>query len=636
MTTASDGAGALRSAARDQVDAVVLDIGLPDADGRDVCQAMRAGGMTAPVLFLTARDAVTDRLSGFAAGGDDYLGKPFHLAELVARLEVAMRRSPGAGPQTDGDLRVDPATHDVTGPAGSVALTPTEFRLLARLLAEPRAVVRRTELVAAAWAHGSLRGRQHPRPVRGEAAPQAVRCRHPAHDRHGPRRGLPGAVRTPSTLQQRLALVALATTAAWVLALTVLFNLLLVAQLRNQADDVLRTRAAAAVSTVDVDAAGRLTVREPPNDAALDAGVWVFQGASAVDRAPARAAVQRAADALTRGGRRFVEVGGSPPARLYAEPLRQGGRRVGTVVTATSLEPYRRTSQTALVGSAIVALLLVAGAYLVTRRVVARALAPVTEMAGQAAQWSAHDVGHRFGDAPRPGELRDLAASLDAVLDRIGAVLRHEQQLAAELSHELRTPLALVAAETDLLRSGTRSAAEREQAYAVIAETTDRMAELLDSLLAQAAHVVTESPGRSSVEQAVRAALAHTDLGQLRTSVSVPTGLEAGVSEAVLGRILAPLLGNAARYAESSITLTARRDPHGVQVTVVDDGPGVPAGFAERLFEPGQRADPDDGHGGAGLGLALALRLAHSSGGEIRLLDNQASGAAFLVTLPPA
>ncbi len=152
VTTAADGTGALRTAAAARFDAVVLDIGLPDADGRDVCQAMRAAGTTAPVVFLTARDGVTDRLSGFAAGGDDYLTKPFHIAELVARLQVAVRRSGEPADAGGGDVRVDPAGHDLTGPGGSVPLSPTEFRLLA----EPRSVVRRTELVAAAWAHGSI------------------------------------------------------------------------------------------------------------------------------------------------------------------------------------------------------------------------------------------------------------------------------------------------------------------------------------------------------------------------------------------------------------------------------------------------------------------------------------------------
>ncbi|MDQ1628779.1 MAG: hypothetical protein QOI54_2523 [Actinomycetota bacterium] len=156
VTTAVDGASALRTAVTSEFDATVLDIGLPDADGRDVCQALRAGGMTAPVLFLTARGNVVDRLSGFAAGGEDYLTKPFHLAELVARLRVAVRRAAAAPPPGDRlGVVADPTTHDVTGPAGTVSLTPTEFRVLTRLLAAPQVVVRRRELVEAGWAHGS-------------------------------------------------------------------------------------------------------------------------------------------------------------------------------------------------------------------------------------------------------------------------------------------------------------------------------------------------------------------------------------------------------------------------------------------------------------------------------------------------
>ena len=157
VTTASDGAAAMLSVAGRSFDAAVLDIGLPDADGRDLCQAMRAAGMTAPVVFLTARDGVTDRLSGFAAGGDDYLTKPFHVAELVARLQVAVRRSAAAGPvAAEGDdVSLHPTTFELSGVSGRVTLAPTEYRLLARLLAPPRGVVSRRDLVATGWAHGA-------------------------------------------------------------------------------------------------------------------------------------------------------------------------------------------------------------------------------------------------------------------------------------------------------------------------------------------------------------------------------------------------------------------------------------------------------------------------------------------------
>jgi DNA-binding response OmpR family regulator len=110
--------------------------------------------MTAPVLFLTARDGLDDVLSGFAAGADDYLTKPFHVSELVARLRVALRRTAPVRPGAGG-LALDPVSHALLGPAGSQRLTPTEFRVLAALMARPGEVVRRRELAAAGWPDGA-------------------------------------------------------------------------------------------------------------------------------------------------------------------------------------------------------------------------------------------------------------------------------------------------------------------------------------------------------------------------------------------------------------------------------------------------------------------------------------------------
>jgi two-component system response regulator MprA len=155
VLTAADGASALRTV-DDRVDAVVLDIGLPDSDGRDVCHAMRAAGLDVPVVFLTALDGLTSRLSGFSAGGDDYLTKPFHLAELAARVRAALRRA-GREPAVEADgLRLDPVAHVLAVGGGEpVPLTPTEFRLLACLIAAPGAVVRRRALLRAAWPEGA-------------------------------------------------------------------------------------------------------------------------------------------------------------------------------------------------------------------------------------------------------------------------------------------------------------------------------------------------------------------------------------------------------------------------------------------------------------------------------------------------
>ena len=155
VRTAVDGAAALRSIDPD-VDAVVLDVGLPDSDGRDVCQAMRAAGVSAPVVFLTAHDTITDRLSGFAAGGDDYLGKPFHMTELAARLRAALHRTARVVESEEHGPRLDPLTHTLRrADRAPVPLTPTEFRLLACLMSAPGAAVRRRALVRAGWPEGA-------------------------------------------------------------------------------------------------------------------------------------------------------------------------------------------------------------------------------------------------------------------------------------------------------------------------------------------------------------------------------------------------------------------------------------------------------------------------------------------------
>jgi|SRR5438552_3291574 len=136
-------------------DVLVVDVGLPDSDGRDLCQALRAQGDQTPVLFLTARDAVTDRVTGFAAGGDDYVTKPFAFAELVARLHALLRRAGTDAAAEVGRLRLDPVAHAAFVAGTKISLTPTEFRLLARLAVSPGEAVRRRDLVRTAWPHGA-------------------------------------------------------------------------------------------------------------------------------------------------------------------------------------------------------------------------------------------------------------------------------------------------------------------------------------------------------------------------------------------------------------------------------------------------------------------------------------------------
>jgi two-component system OmpR family response regulator len=145
------------AAARDfRPDAVVLDIMLPDFDGLEVLRRMRADGSDVPVLFLTAKDAVEDRIAGLTAGGDDYVTKPFSLEEVVARLRGLIRRSGAADRRSDsvlvvGDLTLDEDSHEVTRSGDGIHLTATEFELLRFLMRNPRRVLSKAQILDRVW-----------------------------------------------------------------------------------------------------------------------------------------------------------------------------------------------------------------------------------------------------------------------------------------------------------------------------------------------------------------------------------------------------------------------------------------------------------------------------------------------------
>lgn len=143
-----DGDAALNAAGGEPYDLVLLDLGLPKRDGIDVLQRMRARGLTMPVLIVTARDAVADRVKGLDAGADDYLVKPFDLDELGARMRALIRRQAGRSESVirHGALTLDPATHQVTLEGAPVALSAREFALLEALLARPGAVLSKSQL----------------------------------------------------------------------------------------------------------------------------------------------------------------------------------------------------------------------------------------------------------------------------------------------------------------------------------------------------------------------------------------------------------------------------------------------------------------------------------------------------------
>ncbi|WP_030802080.1 sensor histidine kinase [Streptomyces sp. NRRL S-337] len=444
----------------------------------------------------------------------------------------------------------------------------------------------------------------------------------------------------PRTLRGRLSLVAVATAALVMVILTVVFNAVVRQHLQQQADDELRTRAAGVAATVDTSHAP-VRVLETPDDALLDTNVWIYAGTRLLEHpasAPAGAAVTRTAARLaTHGDKRCADLEADGPIRLCTVPV--GAARAGTplaaVVTAMDLAPYRASADTLLFASLALDGAVLACTYVLTRLAVGRALRPVGAMTEQATLWSVVASDQRFGGMGRPVELARLGSSLDELLDRIRAVLRHEQQLTRELSHELRNPLARITAELDWWQARPRSTAEIRTTHASIADAAESMRTICDTLLDDARATAHTVPGTADVMAELRRLTDRlTAAGKPAVTVTGPDALVAGVPATLLHRIVSPLVDNAVRYARTVVGLRVSQEPEGIRVEVDDDGPGVPASFVAELFQPGRRADPDDGHGGAGLGLPLARRLARSAGGEVTYNAGHTPGAGFVVSLP--
>jgi len=150
---ATKGEDALWMAAATDYDAIVLDVMLPGLDGFETCRRLRGDGIWAPVLMLTARDSVEDRVAGLDGGADDYLTKPFSFAELLARLRALVRRGPLERPAVlaVGDLRLDPATRQVWRGEAEIELSQKEFALLETFMRRPGEVLSRFQLLEHAW-----------------------------------------------------------------------------------------------------------------------------------------------------------------------------------------------------------------------------------------------------------------------------------------------------------------------------------------------------------------------------------------------------------------------------------------------------------------------------------------------------
>ena len=417
------------------------------------------------------------------------------------------------------------------------------------------------------------------------------------------------------------------------IGLTLGFNLLLRSSLATDADRVLAARANAGLAGVSVQH-GQVQQREAADEAAPDAGVWIYQGNKSIERPAAPALVQRLADELARNHGTTAEAA-QEDLRLSAIPISDGSGRVGTIVVALSVEPYERSASRALAASLIFAAFMLAMLIVAARVIMGRALRPVAEMTAEAADWSEHDLDHRFDMGEPTDELTQLASTFDSMLARLAANLRHEKQLTAEISHELRTPLAAIAAETELSLRKPQADESYREALRGIQRRTAQLTQVLDTLLAVArgdAALEKAAPANQIAEDAVAQAAdgAAIELRLAADDPVVSVGTSAGV------QILAPLIDNARRYGRGRLAVHIERRGGNVRISVVDNGPGIRADEAEKIFDPGARGSAAPGsRDGSGLGLALSRRLASAVGGDVAAVPGE-TGGRLEVTLPLA
>jgi two-component system, OmpR family, sensor kinase len=435
-------------------------------------------------------------------------------------------------------------------------------------------------------------------------------------------------------LRRRLLLVVVTTVAVAICALVAAFNLLLDRSLTRDANTLVRTRAVAELSTLQLSPGG-VRETEATDDAAPPTGVWVFSNGRAIEVPRAGTTVQRAARAAAAHPRAYHDIEAGD-LRLYALPAVYHGRRVGTVVAATSLAPYEETRRTALIGSLVFAGVVLALVATAAWWLLAHALQPVLRMTRQAAAWSERDLDQRFALGEPTDELTELAATLDALLDRLATTLRHEQRFSAELSHELRTPLARLIGEAELALRRPRQPEEYRAALEFVHRNAEQLARTVDALVAAARHELGGATGSSDAydvaADALEACAAVAEARALEVDLERPgRPLRLGVDRDLGERILQPVIENACRYGRSSVVVSIADAGGTVVYRVEDDGAGVTEEERERIFEPGTRGSAAGDTPGAGLGLALARRLARSVDGDVAV-----SNGGFRVTLPRA
>lgn len=355
---------------------------------------------------------------------------------------------------------------------------------------------------------------------------------------------------------------------------------------------------------------------------------------------PARPLLAPSALVRARSGDRVVRDirlrGDGERVRLIAEPVQAQDQRM-VVIVGESLEDRTRAldnlAGVLLIGGPAALLLASLAGYLLT----GAALAPVEAMRRRAAEFSAHDLGQRLPAAGGDDELGRLGRTLNGMLERVDAAVARERGFVADTSHELRSPLAVLRTELELLGRERPTGEALQAAVGSAIEETDRLSRLADDLLLLAR---ADDRKLAICPRAVRAAellqAAAVRAGDPRVAVDAGSATTLLADPERVAQALDNLLGNAQRYADQRILLTARVRGGVVQLHVLDDGPGFPVGFLPRAWERFARADAGRTEDGTGLGLAIVRTIAELHQGTTGAENRPSGGADVWISLPGA
>jgi DNA-binding response OmpR family regulator/signal transduction histidine kinase len=577
LATLDDAEAALRAA---DYDVVLLDLALPDGDGLRLVQRLRAARDSTPVIAVTARDGIDDRVRGLNSGADDYLVKPFAQEELVARLRAILRR-PGtvlAQRLTVGRLSMDTSTGETFVDDQALAVPRRERAVLELLLRRAGRVVQRGTIENGAYGFNE-------EPTSKVVEAQVSRLR----------RRLAQAIEGALARQEN-GLLALRPDPA-------LFAVVAAAPgLRYVVVDAASGRVVTGSSASLVGALGAdQTNPEQPVPASVPApGGGSEKVTTSNVETPA-------------GPIRLLSTGGYGPS---ADLLEWASHEIGHDLLPFLVPLF--------VGTLIIAPL-----------TVRRGLAPLRALSAQAGQIEPRASSGRLGAEGVPAEILPLVRAVNLALQRLDEGFQLQRRFTANAAHELRTPLALLRARIDGL--GAIEGAEG------LKQAIDRMAHLVDQLLSVARLEARQIAADQPVEMVALARNVLADLAPLAIARGREVELNAATgvawvtgNGAVLGEALRNLVENAlvaSRPGETVELCVADAGQLGVTIEVRDRGPGVPEADRKRIFEPFWR-NAAGRHGGTGLGLAIVAESMALHGGTVTVETRRGGGAVFRLTLP--